>query len=55
MVLERTKLWSCFLVVPETKNDFAGKNQQQFTGLYWTNDLHGLDNQGFGVRVQVGE
>jgi hypothetical protein len=53
MVLEWRKLWSCVLTVPETKNDFAGENQQQFTGLYWTNDLHGLNSQGFGVRVPV--
>jgi hypothetical protein len=33
---------------------FAGKNQQQSTGLSWTNDLHGLDTHGFGVRVPVG-
>jgi hypothetical protein len=54
MVLERRKLWSCVLTVPGTKNNFAGENQQQSTGLYRTNNLHRLDTQGFGVQVPVG-
>jgi hypothetical protein len=54
MVLEQTKLWSGVLMTPETKNDFASQNQQQFTGLYGTNDLHNLENQGFGALVLVG-
>jgi hypothetical protein len=33
MVLEQTKLWSRVPMAPETKNDFAGENQQQFTGI----------------------
>jgi hypothetical protein len=54
IVFEGTKLWSCGPTAPETKNDFAGKNQQQFTGLYWTNDLYELDSQGFEVWVLIG-
>jgi hypothetical protein len=54
MVLERRKLWSCVLTEPGTENNFAGETQQQSTGLYWTNDLHGLDTQGLGVQVPVG-
>jgi hypothetical protein len=53
MALERWKLWSCVLTMTETKNDFAGENQQQFTRVYWTNDLYRLDRQGFGVWVLV--
>jgi hypothetical protein len=36
--------------MPGTKNNFAGENQQQSTGLYWTNNLHGLDTQEFGSQ-----
>jgi hypothetical protein len=31
--LERTKIWSWFPTGPDTKNDCAGKDQQQFIGL----------------------
>jgi hypothetical protein len=30
---ERTKIWSWVPTVRETKNDYAGEDQQQFTGL----------------------
>jgi hypothetical protein len=36
-------------MAPETKNNVAGENQQQFTGLYWTNDLHGLEFESVGA------
>jgi hypothetical protein len=34
-------------------------NQEQLcwrepAAIYWTDDLHGLDTQGFGVRVPLG-
>jgi hypothetical protein len=31
--LERTEIWSWVLTGPEIKNDCAGEDQQQFTGL----------------------
>jgi hypothetical protein len=31
-VLELRKIWSCVPTAPETKNDYAGEGQQQFTG-----------------------
>jgi hypothetical protein len=33
--LERTKIWSCVLKGSRKKNDYAGEDQQQFTGLDW--------------------
>jgi hypothetical protein len=30
--LELRTVWSCVSTVPETKNDYAGEGQQQFTG-----------------------
>jgi hypothetical protein len=33
--VERTKIWSWVPKGPETKNDFAGEDQQQFTGMDW--------------------
>jgi hypothetical protein len=34
--LERTKIWSWIPKGPETKNDCAGEDQEQFTMLDWS-------------------